>query len=153
MSDPTADRIASTLGDTPAVRHLLAMRELGEQAHAYHLAVLTDANALYHEIELLTAYAWEEVWREHDRGDAAAVRRADADRMRLRPPPDYDAERPIPVRPMLSESMRETLVLLADPEGTARIAESEASIAAGDVTTGEGMQEIMSRRSEEHPPA
>jgi antitoxin YefM len=46
------------------------------------------------------------------------------------------------------ESLMETLDLAFDEEGRSRIAEAEESIAAGDVTTGDEMAELMRQRVE-----
>ncbi len=44
------------------------------------------------------------------------------------------------------ESIMETLALLNDPEDRDRLSEAEESVAAGDVTTGEEMAELMRER-------
>jgi prevent-host-death family protein len=44
------------------------------------------------------------------------------------------------------ESVMETFALLNDPQDQARLAEAEASIAAGDVTSAEEMAKLMAAR-------
>jgi antitoxin YefM len=46
------------------------------------------------------------------------------------------------------ESILETIALLSDREGLARLAEAEDAVAAGDVTGGEEMAAIMASRSQ-----
>jgi prevent-host-death family protein len=45
------------------------------------------------------------------------------------------------------ESLMETLALAFDEEGRSRLTEADESIAAGDVTTGEEMAELMRQRA------